>query len=723
MRKIHKLFSLFLALALILSAPAIVRADGKAGKDSTPAGKDGIVRVPYEPSQITPDVKPYTVQKDFSNVENFKRFKGFSKEQTEALLNSGFFISPIDQESGREWLNLKDQLFFTYEDNEYQMIPNFVTTDSVLHLYHLFYDNFLGRFEEKTLLPQLRKETKALAEAACAQYEALTDKDVKTLALRNCAFLTVGLKLLDEKLPEGMPQEAIDLAAAELKSIKAETGPDSPIFKMPMDYGQFKPRGHYTKNEDLKTYFRTVMYFGQGSFSAYRLDEMGQAEPRPDLIGMGMLMTALLDSNKKLAEGLDLLTDPITFLVESADDLTYRDYAPVLHKVLGEKPDLNKLLDKEVNNRLYEAILNLPAPKIAFYLGQSFRLMPQRAVLDNVWMQQLLDVIKPSKRPIYSGLDLLAVLGDEKAAKEQLADPYNKHWDKYPENLKKVTKQVAAMTDEEWQKNLYRGWLWVLKEYAAQDSKGLPAFMQNTAWQMKSRNTALGSWAELKHDTLLYSKQLMAEMGGGMPPKPLPGYVEPNLPVYEKLRWLINFTKTNLSERKMLEVRDEASLEAFRDMLDFLISCTKKELANTPFTEDETRRLHYIGGAMEQIAVGFFENSNSWNLVNENDRSMAIIADLMKVPENAVDLPKDEILSVGVTPAQFIYVIYPVDGKLYLGRGAVFGYREFLSKERLTDEEWRKMLDEGKDPGAPAWMKEVLKPGKVEITPAPEPGF
>lgn len=36
----------------------------------------------------------------------------------------------------------------------------------------------------------------------------------------------------------------------------------------------------------------------------------------------------------------------------------------------------------------------------------------------------------------------------------------------------------------------------------------------------------LGSWSELKHDTILYAKQGMAEMGGG-PPELLKGYVEP----------------------------------------------------------------------------------------------------------------------------------------------------------------------------------------------------
>jgi hypothetical protein len=41
----------------------------------------------------------------------------------------------------------------------------------------------------------------------------------------------------------------------------------------------------------------------------------------------------------------------------------------------------------------------------------------------------------------------------------------------------------------------------------------------------------LGSWAELKHDTILYAKQVYAELGGGGTARPSPklaqGYVEP----------------------------------------------------------------------------------------------------------------------------------------------------------------------------------------------------
>ena len=49
-----------------------------------------------------------------------------------------------------------------------------------------------------------------------------------------------------------------------------------------------------------------------------------------------------------------------------------------------------------------------------------------------------------------------------------------------------------------------------------------------------------------------------------------------------------------------------------------------------------------------------------------------------------------------------------------MGRGATFSYYEFLNKERLTDEEWQKMIyDEETD--FPKWYKDIVTEEKEEI--------
>jgi len=71
--------------------------------------------------------------------------------------------------------------------------------------------------------------------------------------------------------------------------------------------------------------------------------------------------------------------------------------------------------------------------------------------------------------------------------------------------------------------------------------------MQNQAWARKDLNTLLGSWTELKHDTILYAKQVYAEMGGGMEGVDDRGYVEPNPYLYARLAALVNLTREGLA--------------------------------------------------------------------------------------------------------------------------------------------------------------------------------
>jgi hypothetical protein len=71
--------------------------------------------------------------------------------------------------------------------------------------------------------------------------------------------------------------------------------------------------------------------------------------------------------------------------------------------------------------------------------------------------------------------------------------------------------------------------------------------MRSTAWQDKQLNTALGSWAELKHDTILYAKQAYGGLGGcgqPQPPSPAaaPAYVEPVPEVFARVAALASMT-------------------------------------------------------------------------------------------------------------------------------------------------------------------------------------
>ena len=678
--------------------------------------------IDYKLSDFTPSVKDYKVAEDFSNVVNFSKYGDFTDKQKEMLLKNGFVITKPknleDNEYMEEPWNYEfDQIHQIYEDNEYQFLASFVTTDSVTHIFHIFYDGFLRNLEKDELYPKSIDLNKKLLAENISLYEEIKNERLKDIQIKNIAFIATGLKLLGEE-PENLPGKAKELVDEEMKNVSQEGVTKSVISGRDVDFSQLKPRGHYTRSEELKKYFSGTMYFGQvGLFIE------NDGKPDEDSILQGLLLTHSIYKNPEILKTWEDLVEPIDFLVESADDLSIREYARTLYGVYGKDFDINKLDDEKNISSAYKVLSEYPDPQVAGFMGKSFRFMPQRAVMDSVLMQNVVDIArddKPSDRPIYSGLDLMTAFGNEKAREIQKEDPYNSHWDKYQEKTDENISIVEKMEDLDWQKNMYRGWLWMLKSYDQKFGEGYPMFMRNDAWERKDLVSALGSFAELKHDTVLYGKAVMAEMGGGGDFEIPKSYVEPNVELYEKLNWLLEFTKVNLKNRDMLSEKYEEKINNFQAMVIKFRDLSIKELQNEPLTEEEIEYLLYIGGEMESLMVDFVESTDEnqisywYEIQNATDRRMPVVVDLMRVVENSVGLPKDEISHIGTGKPMEIFVIYPHEGKLYMGRGATFSYYEFLNKERLTDEDWQKMVyDEATD--FPTWYKDLVTEEKEAI--------
>ena len=102
-----------------------------------------------------------------------------------------------------------------------------------------------------------------------------------------------------------------------------------------------------------------------------------------------------------------------------------------------------------------------------------------------------------------------------------------------------------------------------------------------------------------------------------------------------------------------------------------------------------------------------------FEITSETDRNMAVIADFHTIAPNKYS--EGGYMEAGVGPAYEIYVVVPIDGKLYLTRGAIFSYHEFISGERLTDEKWQEMIETGKAPNMPSWTDSFIRGGKGEI--------
>ncbi len=641
------------------------------------------IQIPYTPTSYTAKVKPYTINEDLSNIENINRFDGFTDEQKKMLSKNGFIVLP----------SRKTKINYIYEENEYLDIPNFVTTDAILHLYHQFFGKSLIYVESELLSKDLEVLTDNMLKKSIALLGKIKDEKLKALQEKNVAYYLVAKMLVtdNENVDMAVDNHILNLAKKEYELIKDASGilPSFLFENEELDYSQFTVRGHYTRSEKLQSFFKTMMWYGFTPINLMNLEteEMYYEETLKALL---IAYTAFMEyegsNDVKLWNNI---YEPTGFYVGQSDDINILDMRDLMLSVFGEDIDINRLSDSSYIDKIHQGVKELREPKITGKfiskpVNKSFKFMGQRYILDGYIMQELME---PRQRPVPNGLDVMGALGSRRG-EELLFKVYEPHkaWEEYEEKYNALKTEVASYKDELWQSNLYNGWLWSIKKQLNEFHKnsGMPIFMTNYGWKSKSLNTALSSYAELKHDTVLYGKQPVAEAGGPMAISDQ-HYVEPNIELYDTMHWLMKYTVENLKARNLLNERLLEGTEYHIRLLELLRTASIKELNNEPLSKDEKKSLLWVGGAIETImnwyVFGSASEENAYNGAYSIEQSSMLVSDV-------ATLPGEHYLCMGTGYFDEIYVVVPVEGKLYLTRGAVYSYYEFTNNKRLTDEEW-----------------------------------
>jgi hypothetical protein len=275
------------------------------------------------------------------------------------------------------------------------------------------------------------------------------------------------------------------------------------------------------------------------------------------------------------------------------------------------------------------------------------------------------------------------------------------------------------ITFDDWDLTMYAKWMQGLVALQKSD-KNYPGFMQTDAWKLKNLNTALASWAELKHDAILYAEQPMAAEcgGGGLPTPEVKGYIEPNLPFWRHLKEMLELNQNMLSESGFLTEMLYERNEQLSSMVDFCIEVVEKELRGELLTEEENNQIRYMGSSMEYFTLSVLDPSTQfyhWYDVQGADRSVAIVADVFT--RNVFGCDKDGILYEATGNANALYVLVDIAGETYLTRGATLSYYEFVRPlgDRLTDEQWQQMLQNNQAPDIPQWVKPIIINAKVNV--------
>ena len=181
-------------------------------------------------------------------------------------------------------------------------------------------------------------------------------------------------------------------------------------------------------------------------------------------------------------------------------------------------------------------------------------------------------------------LDALFVLGNDDVLpllEEELERYY------YAPNLAAQRFLVDTYGYDFWSGSLYNTWLSAIRALnPPEDASQLPLFMQTTAWQQQKMNTQLASWAQLRHDNLLYAKTSYAGYVLCSFPH---SYVEPYPLFYERLgnfagragAFFSNYGDGELIQRIVLHYQRYAEIMAR------LKNLAEKELAGEPFSVED----------------------------------------------------------------------------------------------------------------------------------------
>ncbi len=502
--------------------------------------------------------------------------------------------------------------------------------------------------------------------------------------------------------------------AQEIRSIYEAAGVGvSPLYgqygqegEVKTDYTQFTPRSHYAKTSLLRAYFRAMMYLGRNSYL------LGKPEGISDALLLAHLLASPGPGGQPLVKDWEKLMEITTFYAGPPDDICYPEWRAFVVRVLGpEKFSPAEAVNPEVLSKIAQHLQDLRPPRILsdvivsprvpdqtkaelLAATQGFRLFGQRFTFD-AWVltrltagQEKVAALLPSSP---SALFVPAALGDN-AAREFAGAFLKQNKPPFSEaevagfygRLDEVAADLKKVTDAEWYSSVGAAWLKLLGTLTQTYGPGYPRYMQGKLFPVKQVQTWLGSYAELKHDTLLYVKQAFAEAGDGgeekAPPVPR-GFVEPNMAFWQELQRLVAYTAAGFKKYGLFpgELEEFGRLNLFKERVDFYTSLAAKELKGTPISEVEYEKLRSQG--LSFLARPFVEGAT----LEDKERRSALIADIH------TDALGGQVLYEATGEPYFILALVGNEGVSRLTAGVAFNHYEFTGPlgKRYSDADWQ----------------------------------
>ena len=600
-------------------------------------------------------------------------------------------------------------------------LPLYVSADAILESIHSSYDTILLSVEAQILIPDLE----ALLAGMHSRLEA-TDASAAVKADADL-YLSVARGLLGGSAPApvaGAERASIDDLVA--RAVAANGISDVELFGVARmeDFSQFKPRGHYTRDELLQRYFRAMMWLGRVDLRIIETLQDGSEVFRPEQYRAMLLLHALIAPDMERWQRID---DAIRTFVGESDYMVVPEVASLVAD-LGGPAAAESASDEAViaaivaggygKQQIASHLMINDGTVKRLPLNRSFLVFGQRYIADShVFSEVVYDRI--AQRMMPNPLDAaFAALGNNQAL--ALDHDALTEFDELPGALARMRVLIDAHDDDFWQANFYNLWLTALRALSPGRTaeEGLPEVATTEAWGRRVLNTQLGSWAELRHDTLLYAKQSYT----GIPACEFPdAYVDPYPELYDAI---VKYAEQGarivaIAARAQsgLDSAVAAYFDALRNAAAQLGEMARAQRAGQPFTAEQ---LAFINDAVrvDQESVGCvtIDVPNGWyaSLFFERPKSLEFdptIADVHTQPADEVGNIVGKVLHVGTGYPRYLVTTIDTCNGPRAYAGVVYAYHEHVTEnfERLTDEQWAQRFQQGgARPTEVPWLADVL---------------
>jgi hypothetical protein len=685
------------------------------------------------------------------------------------------------------------QVFYNLYNND---LPVFISTDALLEAWHRTYDAMLEETEETYLFNSVGTMLDGMA-AQIAAADAEVGNGALHDSLRDADwFLAVARSLLagtnQPQVASVLGQDALvaqtlaDIYAEQLMQVDDFMG-----FCRVVDFSQFQIRGHYTDTARLGCYFQCVMWLGfievpvAGGPFEWCPDDVRMASPRE--LGDAIVFWQLLNQSGQFQTWANM-DSIVSAYVGWTDSMNFGQLDGLLAgagiRTLADVTNLATL--EQLQTNIMNGTLGVqnirsdwcaaPLGEGASYaLPQTFTVFGQKFVADSwVFSETVYDSIQwvqngetnEVQRRVPGALDAaFAVLGNDQVVPELAAlmtgafqdtnRPHAMQWRDglpYQHNLAAARAVMDQQTPDAWDSNMYMSWLACLRELSAPttDAK-YPEAMRTQAWAMKTLNTQLASWAQLRHDTILYTKQSYTA-GGGQCSYPT-GYVEPRVEFWNGLSQTATRTAeliaslpcqgsytyfgppppqidpvtgeeitsndlgTNTVALQTILSRQVAHLQRFAGIADQLEDLAAKELALECFTTNDEQ---FVGALVVALQSGggfggcggggpptysgwypkLFYRTIYWD-VTTFDSLYGSAANDTIVADVHTDVPDDDcndpgsVLHEGIGNVNLLLIAVDNGADRFICAGPVLSHYELEvigAPRRLTDNEWSDIL-------------------------------